>query len=426
MKLVAEQPVTIHAVRHGFRWFPTMFRHTDGTLLLYIEYTYDSHFGPHMRLRSTDGGKTWIEEDENVPRLAWAHSFADGKLFEIDCYGFLDPREKDTFWYYGAWSFPSDPSRPVRKEFIKLRTSSTYPISFWELQCRGFPCSPTHPWWRLLHSFEKGEKEALAEEERLGHPPVPRAFDTGENIKIGGPYFTAGIEYESRLLALGYWLPRRKADGQSWPPDGSAFDSSEWSVFCCESRDRGRTWEEVSLVARGAPVTPEGFTEATLVRLKDGRLYYVARTGGVFHHGWSSDGGKTWTRSEPMRLVDSDHRPGKAWPVCKRLDDGVMVLAYGRPHKHIIFDPSGTGTQWQGHLDLQALELATQEAQGVPPKQRLRGINLGIRQWDSGDYLFLVPVGPREMLVGYDVQNYVEHAGDAPVSGIRMVRVTLE
>ena len=71
-----------------------MFRHPDGTLLLYVEYTYDAHFAPVMRLHSTDHGKTWIEEDENVPRLAFAHSFSDGELFEIDCYGFLDPRIK--------------------------------------------------------------------------------------------------------------------------------------------------------------------------------------------------------------------------------------------------------------------------------------------------------------------------------------------
>ncbi|MBI4023379.1 MAG: hypothetical protein HY360_00255 [Verrucomicrobia bacterium] len=68
-------------------------------------------------------------------------------------------------------------------------------------------------------------------------------------------------------------------------------------------------------------------------------------------------GRKTWTPPEPMRLIDSDRCPGKVWPVCKVLDDGTLVLVYGRPGKHIIFDPSGTGTQWQGHVDLK-LQLA--------------------------------------------------------------------
>ena len=429
MRLVASPPVTIHAVRHGFRWFPTMFRHTDGTLFLYIEYTYDAHFAPVMRLRSTDGGHTWIEEDENVPRLAFAHSFPDGELFEMDFYGFLDPREKDVVRLYGALSFPSDSTRPVRKEFIKLSSSSLHAISYQELLIRGFPHEPTHPWWQLLNVFELGEEKALQVEERLGYPPVPKAFDTGENIKLCGPFFTSGIECEGRLIALGYGVLRLQANGQPWPADGSAFYSSEWSVFCFESRDRGRTWEEVSLVARGMSTPPDGFTEATLVRLKDGRLYSIIRTGNVLHHTWSSDGGKTWLQPTPMKCADSDHQPRSVWPVCKVLDDGALVLVYGRPGKHIIFDPSGTGAQWQGHVDLHALELATQEQNGVPPKLRLRGIvgsDQCIRQWDSGDYLFLVPVGPREMLVGYDVQIYIEHPNSPPVSGVRMTRVRLE
>jgi len=84
--------------------------------------------------------------------------------------------------------------------------------------------------------------------------------------------------------------------------------------------------------------------------------------------------------------------------------------------------------QWQGHVDLHALELATQEQNGVPPKLRLRGIvgsDQCIRQWDSGDYLFLAPVGPPEMLVGYDVQIYIEHPSSPPVSAVRMARVIL-
>jgi hypothetical protein len=271
----------------------------------------------------------------------------------------------------------------------------------------------------LLNIFERGKEQALAQEATLGHPPVPKAFDTGENIQIGGPYFTTGLEHNGRLLALGYWLDGNCRDG--------TFDSPNWSLICLASRDRGSVWEEVSVVARGTSATPGGFTEATLVRLKDDRLYSVIRNGDVLRHVWSADGGETWSSPEPMRLVDSDHRPRTVWPVCRVLDDGTLVLVYGRPGKHILFDPSGTGTQWQGRLDLQKLELDTQAANGVPASLRLRGdTNIGIRQWDSGDYLFLVPVGPREMLVGYDVQNYVEHFNAPPVSGVRMVRVRLE
>jgi hypothetical protein len=115
------------------------------------------------------------------------------------------------------------------------------------------------------------------------------------------------------------------------------------------------------------------------------------------------------------------------WPSVKNLEDGTLVLVYGRPGKHMVFDPSGTGREWQGHLDLHAWELETQELMGVPPEQRLRGDTENcVRYWDSSDYLSVVPIGAREMLVVYDVQSYVEQWNAVPLSGVRMVRVTLE
>src|SRR6185295_19598168 len=100
---------------------------------------------------------------------------------------------------------------------------------------------------------------------------------------------------------------------------------------------------------------------------------------------------------------------------------------FGRPGKYLIFDPSGTGTQWQGRLDLHAWELDTQARFGVPPELRLHGpTEQGVRYWDSGDYLGCVPDGPRQMLVCYDVQGYYETWNAHPVSGVRMVRVRLD
>lgn len=93
-------------MRHAQRWFPALYRHTDGSLLLYIEHGYDADFSPMGKWRSFDNGQTWREEEENVPRGQIAHCFADGTLFELDAYGFLDPKTPDTFYFYGAWSTP--------------------------------------------------------------------------------------------------------------------------------------------------------------------------------------------------------------------------------------------------------------------------------------------------------------------------------
>src|SRR5688572_21505715 len=113
MRLVAAEPVTIEKVRYGERWFPRIFRHTDGSLLMYIEYGHDSHFSPDFRLQSHDGGQTWHTPTDNVPRACWSYSFADGQMFEIDTYGVADPNAANTGVFFGAWSDPGRPGVPV-------------------------------------------------------------------------------------------------------------------------------------------------------------------------------------------------------------------------------------------------------------------------------------------------------------------------
>lgn len=416
MKLISSPPTTIHAVRHAQRWFPSLYRHTDGSFLMYIEFGYDAHFAPIGKWRSFDEGQSWREEEENVPRGQIAHSFPDGSLFELDAYGFLDPHTSDTYHFYGAWSAPGAKhgsghsafyhgTQNVGEDWLGVKEGGVFrdsftihapsiaPHSLAFLQRHG--AYPHHPWWPLIN--------------RLHSPEV-----NGENVMMG-INLTDTQEQGERLLAVGY---------------GNHYDDVDvhggTSVFCYESLDKGHSWCEAGLVARGTKSTFEGFNEATLTLLKDGRLYSVIRSGDALHHSWSQDGGRTWSLPIPLVLVDSDFRPRMVWPRVAPLEDGTLVLAWGRPGKHLAFDPTGTGEKWQGHLDLHALELQTQAENGVPEAERLRGdTEHCVRYWDSGDYLSVVPVAPREVLVTYDVQNYVERVCAAPVAGVRMVRVSL-
>lgn len=398
MKLIPSRPVTIHAERHAQRWFPYFFRHTDGSLLLYIEHGYDGHFAPCFRLRSIDDGRTWLEEQENLPRTAWRHSFDDCELLEIDTYGFLDPNAEHTYAYYGAWSTPGRAGDEVRRELVRVYSPSLGTVPLTELQKES--AYPAFPWWPLFNKIH-GSDEVR-----------------GEDVLIGGPIFTSGVEIDGRLVALGYNIDVAQ---------GMDTGQSVSSVVCLESFDHGLTWKEISIVARGTTETLEGFNESTLVQLKDGRLYSVIRSGNFLFQTWSSDGGHTWSTPAQLRLIDSDIEPRMVWPICQVLDDGTLVLVYGRPGKHMIFDPSGTGEQWQGHLDLHAWELETQEIMGVPPELCLHGdTNQCVRYWDSGDYLGIVATGPREMLVVYDVQNFYENWNALPIAGVRMVRVRLD
>src|SRR5688572_5010367 len=99
MRLVAvTRPVTVLSLRNTQQWVSMMFRHTDHTLLLYHNNGLDCSFSPMHRWRSLDHGKTWQSDVDNLPRLAWAHSFPDGELYEVDTYGFSDNKTPDTLF----------------------------------------------------------------------------------------------------------------------------------------------------------------------------------------------------------------------------------------------------------------------------------------------------------------------------------------
>ena len=395
MRFVPEnRPVTIHSVRYAQRWFPHLLRHSDGSLLMYISWGHDAHFAPAMMVRSVDNGKTWSEPVDHVPRRLWSHVLPDGELFDIDEVGVQDPNEPETAVYWGAWSNPGRVGDVPRREFVRVHTPSSQPAPLSGM-IQGYP---VYKWWPLWNQLW-GREDMTADE-----------------IQISGLCFMSGLTLEDgRLLALAHARDRNNKTGRC-------------SVFTMESRDRGKTWAETAVAARGDEMPGEP-NEITVVRLKDGRLYAAMRVeseDGLFHQIWSSDDGRTWTKPEPMRLIDSDHKPGRAWPRATVLDDGTLVMVYGRPGKDLIFDPSGTGMQWQGRFDITALEKDTQALLGVPEELRIRRPHPYVRDWDSSDYLAVLPDGPRELIVLYDAQHYVENWNAKPASVVRMLRVRLE
>jgi hypothetical protein len=125
----------------------------------------------------------------------------------------------------------------------------------------------------------------------------------------------------------------------------------------------------LSSVAVPRPDVPddsEGYNEWSIIRLDDGRLFGVMRTG---HYtslvaSWSSDEGKTWTAPVAPKGLD----PGGCDPYLLKLSDGRVALGYGQivpptePHElywkeydkradhrrrcRLAINEDGTGRSW--------------------------------------------------------------------------------
>ena len=98
-------------------------------------------------------------------------------------------------------------------------------------------------------------------------------------------------------------------------------------TFLISSTDDGQTWEYLSTVAAPQAEDPidEGFGEPSLVRLDNGQLLCIMRTG---HHRplyacWSSDEGRSWTEPVYTGLERG------CFPCMVKLADGRLALSYG-------------------------------------------------------------------------------------------------
>jgi hypothetical protein len=167
-------------------------------------------------------------------------------------------------------------------------------------------------------------------------------------------------EGELSLLTNGSIVPLR--DGRLFTTVYGVFagraERPNYECFAVASEDRGFTWQYLSHVASwvDTPTAREGPDESNTARLQDGRLICVYRIGGgrdqLYHAGYSSDEGASWTRPAPL----PDQWSVEPQLVC--LDDGTLLLSGGRPGIFLWVDRSGTGQSWES-INLAAHHNAT-------------------------------------------------------------------
>ncbi|MGH9344096.1 MAG: sialidase family protein, partial [Terriglobia bacterium] len=288
-------------------WFPTVHQFSNGDLMATMRMSPDEvnpegDFSAYCL--SKDGGVTWSRRytmgaGANVDG-AWSQSpRSDGSIWQL--YGWVDPHPPGQAqnFYVTRTEFFQSGSEVHQRRNVALGTSEP-------VQMR--PCR--------LYDRRVQDGELASQPDVMPWGPILESLGGG---LIAPVYYTAAHDPRFYRLAL------------------------------LRSDDQGETWREGATIAAVAPgekpwpgMGEEGPCEAGIVRLADGRLFAMFRTGGDGFIGvaWSSDGGHRWT--PPASLPYK----GVALRV-RRLTNGVLACSTGRPGPVVLmFSVDGAGATW--------------------------------------------------------------------------------
>lgn len=129
---------------------------------------------------------------------------------------------------------------------------------------------------------------------------------------------------------------------------GLEREGAKRSIYALRSEDGGGHWKFLGPVAVYSPAVEaefassrpaDGFTEPSLLRLPNGRLRVMLRMGSHYplYTSLSKDQGETWTPPQRTSLQG-------ILPSCVRLENGLVLLASGRPDTslNVSFDEGNT------------------------------------------------------------------------------------
>ena len=101
------------------------------------------------------------------------------------------------------------------------------------------------------------------------------------------------------------------------------------TVLTYISDDDGVTWKPSNIIDLGGCGHHDGATEASVIELNDGRLWFLIRTNlDYFWQAYSHDAGETWTELGPTQ-IDTSSSPG----LLTRLQSGRIMLVWNRLKK---------------------------------------------------------------------------------------------
>lgn len=329
LQIKFEAPVTVAVASKPEKWgyfqFPNIRRKSDGSIQVKWNMTIDAieAYGIDNAgaASSTDGGKTWNLLDH--VETAGGTLLPNGDRLEI-----ITPKPIKV----GELKLPE----PVGKGIENYRKSG---FTFYRLHDL-----PESRQGVYLKRLKKGETVWKEEHAALYDPDAARYSLSGLMPVVW--WGDMHVAADGSLVAGVYPGFLIEKDGVADPKSG---------VFFYRSTDGGHSWRiQGRIVYQGAPkADPDsdkrsGFSEPSFEILKDGTFVCVMRTtdgvgNGPMYASYSKDMGKTWTK--PNAITEAG-----VLPKLLQLDNGIVVMASGRPGVQLRF--SANGKEWSDAFEM--------------------------------------------------------------------------
>lgn len=365
MKITIDKPILIYSPpvneateKWGVYSIPRMWRHYTGELVVRFNGEEDSgsaaQCAPNLFFVSYDNGESWQESSEEKYDIRYLTGINPPFAFlkNGDIVGVR----------YKANLLPIGDLSPLKEFALPNGASVVYSYKYGDIppECAGTELflkrGETERIEQINYNFP--EREVLVnakylDEESKEYKPLEKYVQA--NI-FWSPYFTGITELDdSTLCAITH--------GQN----PSVSDRQCEDAYFIVSSDGGKTWTYRATIADGSEF-PYGCCgdggEISLTRSSNGNLICAMRTDMSLAEDMpcntlisvSSDNGYTW--SQPASVADSS-----VTPHVTALNDGIVVLIYGRPGVHFKISEDN-GLTWSSSYPIIGKTLAEELADG--------------------------------------------------------------
>ena len=312
--------------RWGYFQFPTIFRDENGNLVVEWQMNDDSYlaYGKGSRgcYMSNDEGKTWVPLERSVfSRGRRRLEYPNGNVLQQRTPAAMDVNSFDHF--------------PKRVNEETINGFDFYPEKDLPEDLRGI----------YLMLWDNNNRQISYIHASINDPKLLRSAINGKMPVVW--WGDMRLLSDNTILAGVYGGYYENNKGKPLRSSVSFYKSNDsgghWDIVGTIPFQPDQTGDYNSLTFDGE----DGFTEPAFEVLKDSSLLCVMRSGSTtpMYRSFSKDMGKTWSKPEPFT-------PNGVMPLLLTLDNGVLVMASGRPGMQLRFSLEGDGKNWTEPIEM--------------------------------------------------------------------------